>query len=184
MSFALISSLAKEPKTGVLVDTKWATLVEKEVELAVHYKHTVRVAPVMLDATGSTKASAQVMTGYELFIPHQPEGEEDASKESKTQFVFAGTERHWNNEIRKLVITEGLEHFVPQILYLMRPETAYVSCLHYLAKELGGHSDYDHQRNFIFKNPGIQTLMTKFWDRVQEIYWSGGFTPILDENQR
>ena len=185
MSFALISSLAKEPKTGVLVDTKWATLVEKEVELAVHYKHTVRVAPVMLDATGSTKASAQAMTGYELFLPHQPEGEEDASKdESKKQFVFAGTERHWNNEIRKLVITEGLEHFVPQILYLMRPETAYVSCLHYLAKELGGHSDYDHQRNFIFKNPGIQTLMTKFWDRVQEIYWSGGFTPILDENQR
>ena len=37
---------------------------------------------------------------------------------------------------------------------------------------------------FIFNNPGIQHCMTDFWAKVHEIYWSGGMSPGLAENEK
>ena len=62
--------------------------------------------------------------------------EKDENGETVT--TFAGREYYWNNQLRKQALEEGLDKFVPQILYLVRPETAFTSCLHFLAKQLGG----------------------------------------------
>ena len=188
MSFSLLPSRATSPKPNVLVDADWVDKVTQEVELAAEYMHSVRTFPVILDAEGSTKESALAMRGYELIetgLETKTETiEEDGEPRVQTGFRFAGPEVRWNNEVRKMVITEGLEHFVPQILYLLRPETAYISCLHFLAQELGGQMDFERQRLFIFKNPGIQTLMTKFWTKMQKVYWSGGFCPSLGDKEK
>ena len=37
---------------------------------------------------------------------------------------------------------------------------------------------------FLFNNPGIQLYMTEFWAKLQEIYWSGGMSPGLTENEK
>ena len=188
MSLSLLPSKASNPKPNVLVDANWVQQVSQEVELSAEYMHSVRRFPVILDAEGSTKESAQSMRGFDLIETVLRTKEETAEEEDMSpmqpEFRFAGTEVRWNNEIRKMVITEGLEHFVPQILYLLRPETAYVSCLHFIAQELGGQKDFEHQRSFIFKNPGIQTLMTKFWIKVQKVYWSGAFCPSIGDKER
>ena len=44
----------------------------------------------------------------------------------------------WSNQLRAKALAEGLHNHVPKQLYLLRPETAYNACLHFLAKELGG----------------------------------------------
>ena len=188
MSFALLPSRALTSKPNVLVDADWVRQVNQDVQLKAEYVHSVRVFFAMLDAEGSTQESARAMRGYDLTeaVPvTKAEGATEGDAEPKTpEFRFAGQEMRWNNEIRKLVITEGLEHYVPQVLYLLRPETAYISCLHYIAQELGGQKEFEHQRTFIFKNPGIQTLMTKFWAKAQMVYWSGGFCPNIGDKER
>jgi len=73
---------------------------------------------------------------------------------------------------------------VPKVLYLLRPETAYNACLHFLARELGGADTYLDQRQFLFNNSGINTCLKEFWKKVQEIYWSGAMSPGLTQNEK
>ena len=108
--------------------------------------------------------------------------EKDENGETVT--TFAGREYYWNNQLRKQALEEGLDKFVPQILYLVRPETAFTSCLHFLAKQLGGVDGYMSQREFIHRNLQLLDLMKPFWSRVQETYWSGGFSPGIGEEDR
>ena len=109
---------------------------------------------------------------------------ETVIEEGVTISHFLTRERFWNNEIRKIALEVGLEHFVPRILYLLRPETAMTSCLHFLAKELGGVMDFEQQRDFIFNNPGLMMLTKPFWKKVLENYWSAGFSPGITEKDR
>ena len=129
-----------------------------------------------MDCNGTTSATAQLESDCDLLDESQEDGQ--------SIFTFARQELSWNNKWRVRVIEEGLDKFVPQVLYLVRPETAYISCLHFLAKELGGMDTYGHQRSFIFRNPGLLTLMGRFWARFQVTYWSGGFSPAISENDR
>ena len=189
MSFALLPSKASAPKPNVLVDADWARQVSQEAELNNNeYRHSIRIFPAILDAEGSTRESARAMAGFEFIerVPEEKAETDEAEEETPgdPMFTFAGREIRWNNEIRRMVITEGLEHYVPQVLYLLRPETAYISCLHFIAQELGGQREFEHQRSFIFKNPGIRTLMVRFWDKVQRVYWSGGFCPSIGDKDR
>ena len=79
---------------------------------------------------------------------------------------------------------EGIHNYVPKALYLIRPETAYAACIHYLAKEIGGAEAYIEQRQFIFNNPGITLYMDIFCTKLQEVYWSGGMSPRLTANKK
>ena len=112
----------------------------------------------MIDFQGPTETSAFHKKGYTLF---EEKPKEDAEDESLS--FFLSQERYWNNEIRKLALGEGIHHFFPKVFFLLRPETALTSCLHFLAKELGGFTDFEQQRDFIFNKPGLMKLTKTFF---------------------
>ena len=145
MSLRFLPSVTNSPKEGVLLSGSWIEDIEANPAhlLTVKFQHTDRQAPVIIECNGSTKASAMAAEGPNL-LEHTKQGDKNDC------ITFSGSEYFWNNELRKRVIAEGLDKFVPQILYLVRPETAYISCLHFLAKELGGMTRHEDQRNFIF----------------------------------
>ena len=122
----------------------------------------------MIDLEGSDETSILASEGPRIFSS-------TPTQEGETLLAFSGDELLWNNKLRCHAITNGIDRFVPQIFYLIRPETAFTSCLHFLAKEIGGIQGYENQRQFIIRNPGLTTLMPKFWQRVQNTSWSGGF---------
>ena len=158
------------------VEGDWTGTVRELHDLVICYTHTPRTAPAIVDLEKSTKAEAITKEWPLLVASKDDEGMET--------FTFAGAEVFWNNKLRCSIIANGLDKYVPQVLYLIRPETAFTSCLHFLARELGGMKSYEEQRGFIFCNPGIVTLMTPFWLRVQETCWSGGFSPGISANDR
>ena len=176
MALKLLPSQSQVGHPGLRVSGEWVQEVKGNPSLTLEYRHTQRVTPVIVDCSGSTRAAAQLVPNCNLL--------DEAQEYGQPVYTFAGQEGFWNNKWRVRVIEEGLDKFVPQVLYLVRPETAYISCLHFLARELGGMETYGDQRNFIFRNPGLQNLMGAFWGRFQETYWSGGFSPAIGENDR
>ena len=179
MSLNLMPSYSPVGHPGLVVDNDWwKKAVGKKSDFFLEYTHTARKTPVIVDCSGSTKASASLLkTDRDLLR----ETRDDAGNAA---YTFAGPELFWNNQWRIKVIKEGLDKFVPQVLYLVRPETAYTSCLHFLAKELGGMKTHRDQRSFILRNPGLQDLMGHFWARFQKTYWSGGFSSDIGEKDR
>ena len=163
MSLNLMPSYSPVGHPGLVVDNDWwKKAVGKKSDFFLEYTHTARKTPVIVDCSGSTKASASLLkTDRDLLR----ETRDDAGNAA---YTFAGPELFWNNQWRIKVIKEGLDKFVPQVLYLVRPETAYTSCLHFLAKELGGMKTHRDQRSFILRNPGLQDLMGHFWARFQK----------------
>ena len=176
MSLYLLPSKSRVGHPGVRVSSEWFHDFKGKSDLSLEYRHTTRKTPVIVDCSGSTRASAQHVADLDMLNETQEDGQ--------TIYTFARREGFWNNKWRMRVLEEGLDKFVPQVLYLVRPETAYISCLHFLARELGGMETHADQRNFIFRNPGLQTLMGTFWARFQETYWSAGFSPAISENDR
>ena len=176
MSLASLKSTTDSPKPDVSLDEVWTETVGATTDLVVTYECTSRVAPLLVDFKGSTKESALHMDGNTLL--------QVAHEEGTNLSRFLTKERFWNNEVRKLALETGLEHFVPKILYLLRPETALTSSLHFLARELGGMTDFEHQRHFIFNNEGLLGLLKPFWTRVLENYWSAGFGPRVRSKDR
>ena len=100
------------------------------------------------------------------------------------EVILDNQEWAWSNKLRVKAIAEGLHNHVPKQLYLLRPETAYNACLHFLAKELGGAETYLDQRQFLFNNSGINSCLQEFWKKVQEVYWSGAMSPGLTQNEK
>ena len=169
------------PDPGFVLPDEWVSKylksTENPVSPIIEFKHTTRRALAWVDMEDSTQA--QIEKSPPLLLLNQ---EQDEDGEPIT--TFAGREWYWNNQIRKVAIEQGLDKHVPQVLYLVRPETAYISCLHFLARELGGIEKFKDQREFIIHNSGLQTLMVRFWARVQETHWSGGFSPGIGEQER
>ena len=147
MSLSLVPSNSPRGHPGLRLSGQWIQDVKGNPGLSLEYRHTMRKAPVIVDCSGSTKATAELAPDCDLLNESQEDGQ--------IVFTFAGKELTWNNRWRLRVIEEGLDKFVPQVLYLVRPETAYISCLHFLARELGGMETLGDQRNFIFRNPGL-----------------------------
>ena len=172
MSLSILGSRANADTAFTQVSGEGTKLLQGPGDLVVRYTHTTRVAPAMIDLEGSTEDSILASSGPRIFTT-TPDGN------GETFLSFTGVEVLWSNRLRCIAIADGIDRFVPQILYLIRPETAFTSCLHYLARQLGGIEGYDNQRHFIIRNPGLTTLMPKFWQKVQEISWSGGFGPNL-----
>ena len=151
---------------------------ENPHDLTFDYLHTNRRAIAFVDMENSTQA-ADAATSPGPFLLNK-----EQTDDGEIIITFAGREYYWNNELRRTALEQGLDKYVPQVLYLVRPETAYISCLHFLARELGGIEEFRSQREFIFRNSGLQTLMGRFWSRVQETCWSGGFSPGIGEEDR
>ena len=174
------------PQPGVVFSEEWCSRVFKGVwgkdsgdptSLTFDYRHTNRRAIAFVDMEDSTRAAASTAK-----VPGLIHWEKN--DDGEIIYTFAGREYYWNNQLRRQALEQGLEKFVPQVLYLVRPETAYISCLHFLARELGGIDGIKNQREFIFRHSDLQTLMQPFWTRVQETYWSGGFSPGIGEEDR
>ena len=98
--------------------------------------------------------------------------------------IFAGGELYWSNQVRKMALLEGVEKHLPKIFYLIRPETAYTSALHFLARELGGCDTFEKEHRWIVLNPQVNCLLTKFWSTLQEIHWSGMMSPGIPKEER
>ena len=173
------------PEERVVLSGEWMSRVLPDVEtplpLNFQYRHTNRQALAIVDMTDSTRDEAINSPTFPRLTGLRHQGQTEDGQEVIT---FAPREYYWNSELRKRALEEGLHKYVPQVLYLVRPETAYVSCLHFLARELGGINDIKGQREFIFRNSGLASLMVTFWERVQETYWSGGFSPAIAEEDR
>ena len=175
MALSFIESEITQKTKGVLIHEKWMEDIDKEIAFQVEYAHTIRKATVIVETKSSNKQDEKYKK-YTIFTWNKTG--------SKPTATFTAGETFWSNRVRKKALMEGIQNYIPKALYLMRPETAYVACMHYLAKELGGAKDYTQQRMFIFNNPGIQHCMTDFWAKVQEIHWSGGMSPGLTENEK
>ena len=179
MSLLSLSSTTNTPEPGIYLEGDWNGKLQAPADFVVAYPHSGRSASLLVDFQGSTEMSALHKSGYTLFDIRAVEGEEEESTS-----YFLTQERFWNNKTRKLAIEEGLHHFVPRVLYLLRPETALTSCLHFLAKELGGFTDFEQQRDFIYNNPGLMRLTKTFWSKILENYWSAGFSPNISNTER
>ena len=175
MALSFLDSQVTIKPQGVLVQEKWMDNIEKEVEFGVEYSHSIRKATVLLETKTSNRQNEE-NRNYTIFTWNDTGPRQNAT--------FTAEESFWSNKLRKKSLIEGVQNNIPKALYLMRPETAYVACMHFLAKELGGAQGYYQQRMFLFNNPGIQLYMTEFWAKLQEIYWSGGMSPGLTENEK
>ena len=158
------------PDPGFILPNEWVSKYLKSTEDPVgpiiEFKHTTRKALAWVDMEDSTQTQIEKSPPILLL-------KEEQDEDGEPIITFAGREWYWNNQLRKVAIEQGLDKHVPQVLYLVRPETAYISCLHFLARELGGIEKFKDQREFIIHNSGLQTLMVRFWARVQETHWSG-----------
>ena len=163
----------------VPVEGPWveALHTSKQNPLTVTYVHTIRKALAMIDTSFSTLHDSQQETDLTLL-------EDIEDYDGDTSTVFKGEQTLWNNNLRLIALQDGLENHLPVVLYLLRPETAFSGALHFLAHSLGGANSYEAQRKFIFQNTGLMTLLEPFWKRLQEIHWSGGFSPGISEDLR
>ena len=162
------------PVEGPWVETLHTS---KQNPLTVTYVHTIRKALAMIDTSFSTLHDSQQETDLTLL-------EDIEDYDGDTSTVFKGEQTLWNNNLRLIALQDGLENHLPVVLYLLRPETAFSGALHFLAHSLGGANSYEAQRKFIFQNTGLMTLLEPFWKRLQEIHWSGGFSPGISEDLR
>ena len=175
MALSFLDSQVQMRSKSILVQENWMDHLDKEVGFEVDYAHSIRKATTILETESSNRDSQEQMNPTVLTWDRR-------EKEHTAQFT--GAELFWSNKIRRMALIEGIHNYVPKALYLMRPETAYAACIHYLAKEIGGAKAYMQQRQFIFNNPGITLYMEKFWTKLQEIYWSGGMSPGLTTNEK
>ena len=101
--------------------------IDKEIAFQVEYAHT-RKATVIVETKSSNKQDEKDKK-YTVFTWNK--------SGSKLVATFTAGETFWSNKMRKKALMEGVQNYIPKALYLMRPETAYVACMHFLAKDLG-----------------------------------------------
>ena len=178
-SLSFPESKVKNPTHGtILVDRKWIEGFHKEVEYKIEYQHSIRAVSILLETEGSKKKAPNKESKFLKRTDPDDTESEQVTVSLDTKELF------WSNHLRAKALTSGIQNYVPKVLYLLRPETAYNACLHFLAKELGGAATYSDQRQFLFNNSGINTCLQEFWKKVQEIYWSGAMSPGLKQNEK
>ena len=152
------------PQPGVVLSEEWISKVKADPP-----GPETQIPPIQYQATNRyVLFDVEMKDPIYTSKPHNPINllvdEKDENGETVT--TFAGREYYWNNQLRKQALEEGLDKFVPQILYLVRPETAFTSCLHFLAKQLGGIDGFLRQRLFIASN-GQLLDVTAVWTRIE-----------------
>ena len=164
-SLSFPESKVKNPTHGtILVDRKWIEGFHKEVEYKIEYQHSIRAVSILPETEGSKKKAPDKESKFLKRTDPDDTESEQVTVSLDTKELF------WSNHLRAKALTSGIQNYVPKVLYLLRPETAYNACLHFLAKELGGAATYSDQRQFLFNNSGINTCLQEFWKKVQETY--------------
>ena len=175
----------KTPRTDVTAEGPWIDQwytdkplppFDEKGDFKLTYSATCREPLIWVYTKQSNPAALKGVTGMDLLKWH------DTGQESVR--IFAGKELFWNNQVRKMALMEGVENHLPKIFYLIRPETAYTSALHFLARELGGCDTWERQQNWIVANPPVHGLLTKFWSRLQEVHWSGMMSPGIPKEEK
>ena len=145
-------------------------------EFDLTYSATSRVPEVRYRTKTSNKTVLKDAKGFDLL--------KTLDTGQDTTHVFAGKELYWSNKLRQTALAKGVEKHLPKIFYLIRPETAYTSALHFLARELGGCESFEKEQNWISMNQQLHCLLKTFWSQVQEVHWSGAMSPGISNEER
>ena len=183
-SFFARSSTVKTPNVDYKVEGDWIDIWESKNPhlppftdlLRLTYSATCREPLIFVPTKKSNTDALKDVHSMNLLKWH------DTGQEKVR--IFAGKELYWSNQVRKMALLEGVENHLPKILYLIRPETAYTSALHFLARELGGCDTFEKEHNWLVCNPQVNCLLTKFWSRLQEVCWSGMMSPGIPSEER
>ena len=178
-SLSYITKVKTQKPENINVDKKFIENLHKEDECKVEYQHSIRAVSILLETAESKRETPRGKGPKFLRRKDQNDTESDP-----VEVILDNKEWAWSNKLRATALVEGLHNYVPKQLYLLRPETAYNACLHFLAKELGGAETYLDQRQFLFNNSGINSCLQEFWKKVQEVYWSGAMSPGLTQNEK
>ena len=179
MSFAIAGSITTTKVSEYPISQEIGQkLLDKSATSTLTYKHTTRTVTMTVDYNDANLEEESKKS--DLPIIKVTKAEDDGAD----SYTLIGDELMWNNRFRARALEDGIANFIPHIVYAMRPETAYTAALHYIAREIGGLDEYSDQQRFILQNPGINHLLVDFWDRVQEITWSGGFSPNITNATR
>ena len=174
MSFAYLPSEAIGDMVTIERE-RWIEEITEKVPLEMAHRHTVRKFYLMLEWEGHKEEEEQNGT-ISIVTEHESRGE--------SLYSFTGPEVYWRNGIRLKALREGIEHHIPVVYYVLRPETAITAVLHFLARELAGIKEYKQQRACIIQNPGLLNLVQGFWKTHTEIQWSGGMSPGVDNDMK
>ena len=178
-SLSYLTKVKTQNPQNINVDKKFIENLHKEDEYKVEYQHSIRAVSILLE-TAESKRETPRGKGPKFLRRKDPNDTES----DPVEVILDNKEWAWSNKLRATALVEGLHNYVPKQLYLLRPETAYNACLHFLAKELGGAETYLDQRQFLFNNSGINSCLQEFWKKVQEVYWSGAMSPGLTQNEK
>ena len=178
-SLSYLTKVKTQNPQNINVDKKFIENLHKEDEYKVEYQHSIRAVSILLETAESKRETPRGKGQKFLRRKDQNDTESDP-----VEVILDNKEWAWSNKLRVKALDEGLQNHVPKLLYLLRPETAYNACLHFLAKELGGAETYLDQRQFLFNNSGINSCLQEFWKKVQEVYWSGAMSPGLTQNEK
>ena len=178
-SLSYLTKVKTQNPENINVDKKFIENLHKEDEYKVEYQHSIRAVSILLE-TAESKRETPRGKGPKFLRRKDPNDTES----DPVEVILDNKEWAWSNKLRVKALDEGLQNHVPKLLYLLRPETAYNACLHFLAKELGGAETYLDQRQFLFNNSGINSCLQEFWKKVQEVYWSGAMSPGLTQNEK
>ena len=178
-SLSYLTKVKTQNPENINVDKKFIENLHKEDEYKVEYQHSIRAVSILLE-TAESKRETPRGKGPKFLRRKDPNDTES----DPVEVILDNKEWAWSNKLRVKALDEGLQNHVPKQLYLLRPETAYNACLHFLAKELGGAETYLDQRQFLFNNSAINSYLQEFWKKVQEIYWSGAMSPGLTQNEK
>ena len=178
-SLSYLTKVKTQNPQNINVDKKFIENLHKEDEYKVEYQHSIRAVSILLE-TAESKRETPRGKGPKFLRRKDPNDTES----DPVEVILDNKEWAWSNKLRVKALGEGLQNHVPKLLYLLRPETAYNACLHFLAKELGGAETYLDQRQFLFNNSGINSCLQEFWKKVQEVYWSGAMSPGLAQNEK
>ena len=117
-------------------------------EFDLTYSATSRVPEVRYRTKTSNKTVLKDAKGFDLL--------KTLDTGQDTTHVFAGKELYWSNKLRQTALAKGVEKHLPKIFYLIRPETAYTSALHFLARELGGCESFEKEHIWILMNQQLR----------------------------
>ena len=137
MSLNLVPSKSHVGHPDLVVSGQWIQTIQETPDLVLEYRHTVRKVPVLVDCS-DPRSDRDLL-------------DETQNEDGQVVYTFAGEELLWNNKWRRHVIEEGLDKFVPQVLYLVR------ICLHFmppfLGKAIGRHGNLRRSKEFHLQKP-------------------------------
>ena len=129
-SISFPESKVNTPTQGsIFVDKKWIEGFHKEVEYKIEYHHSIKAVSILLETEASKKKNPDKGSKF------LKRTDQSVTETEQVKVLLDTKELVWSNQLRAKALTGGIQNYVQKVLYLLRPETAYNACLHFLAKE-------------------------------------------------